>query len=232
MSRPAGESHVDSDVDTPAAFADLRRRFLAAQLAGDRRTAIALVSEARTLANVPPGGIRAHVIGAAQKEIGRLWQRNEISIAQEHMATAISQLALAELFRHEALPERNGRKVVVACVDGELHEFPARLVADELDVAGFDVRFLGASVPLEALMSFIAREDPDLLVISATMAFHVDAVREAVGRVRRIAPHLPVAIGGQVCEWVDSLGRELEADIAGCDASELVRAAKALLKVA
>lgn len=159
-------------------------------------------------------------------------QTNEINIAQEHMATAISQLALAELFRYEDLPEPNGRKVIVACVEGEMHEFPARLVSDELDVAGFDVRFLGASVPLDSLISFIARESPDLLVISATMAFHADNVRSAVMRIRSVVPELPIAIGGQVCAWVESLADELGVEIAGCDASTLVRDAKALLKVA
>ena len=141
---------------------DLQQRFLQAQLAGDRRRAMELVTHARTDGTISSHDIRARVIRAAQQEIGRLWERNAISIAQEHMATAISQLALAELFRHEPPPRRNGRKIIVACVEGELHDFPARLVADELDVAGFDVRFLGASVPLDALLSFIAREDPDL----------------------------------------------------------------------
>jgi MerR family transcriptional regulator, light-induced transcriptional regulator len=210
---------------------DLKRRFLDAQLAGDRRRAVALVTEARAREGVPGGDLRTHVIRASQEEIGRLWQRNEISIAQEHMATAISQLALAELFRHEDLPQPNGRKVVVACVDGELHDFPARLVADELDVAGFDVRFLGASVPADALASLVVRERPDLLVLSATMTFHADAVRAAVRRVRAVAPAVPIAVGGQVCSWVDSLGRELEVEIAGGDAAELIRAARQLLRV-
>ena len=211
---------------------DLQQDFLQAQLAGDRRRAIQLVINAQASSTFSTHEIRMQVIRAAQEEIGRLWQRNEISIAQEHMATAVSQLALAELFRHEPPPMPNGRKVIVACVDGELHDFPARLVADELDVAGFDVRFLGASVPLDALLSFIAREDPDLLVISATMAFHADNVRTAVTRIRSIAPGLPIAVGGQVCEWVDSLGRELELELFGCDAAELVRGARTLLRVA
>jgi methanogenic corrinoid protein MtbC1 len=215
-----------------SAIDELQQRFLQAQLAGDRRRAMELVTDARASSTISAHDIRMGVIREAQKEIGRLWQRNEISIAQEHMATAISQLALSELFRHEPPPRPNGRKVIVACVDGELHDFPARLVADELDVAGFEVRFLGASVPVDALLSFIAREDPDLLVISATMAFHADNVRTAVTRIRTIAPGLPIAVGGQVCEWVASLGRELELDLSGCDAAELVRSAKALLRIA
>lgn len=210
---------------------ELCQQFLDAQLAGDRRGALALLAKARVADGVPTGEIRSGVIRAAQREIGRLWQENVISIAQEHMATAISQLALAELFRHEQPLAPNGCKVVVACVDGELHDFPARLVADELEVAGFDVRYLGASVPLESLLSFMAREDPDLLVLSATMAFHADNLRAAVLSVRRIHPGLPIAIGGQVCEWVDSLGQELGVDIAGCDAARLVHEARQRLGV-
>ena len=211
---------------------DIQRRFLAAQLAGDRHKALGFVAEAYAAGHFTATELRTHVIRASQREIGRLWQRNDISIAQEHLATAIAQLALAELFRHEHPPRQNGRKVIVACVDGELHEFPARLVADELDVAGFDVRFLGASVPTDSLLAFIAREDPDLVVLSATMAFHADSVRAAVARIRSTAPALPIAVGGQVCEWVDSLARDLGVEIAGCDADTLVRDARQLLKVA
>jgi methanogenic corrinoid protein MtbC1 len=208
------------------------RDYLAAQLAGDRRKALALVSALATRGDLSAADVRRHVIRRAQKEIGRLWQQNEISIAQEHMATAISHLALAELFQREHPAAPNGLTVVVACVEGELHDFPARLVADELDVAGFDVRFLGASVPADTLLSFIAREDPDLLVISATMAFHADNVRQLVERVRTTTRgELPIAIGGQVCEWVESLADEAGVELSGCDASDLVRDAKALLKV-
>jgi methanogenic corrinoid protein MtbC1 len=221
-------------VTTPhqPALDDLRGRFLRAQLDGDRRQALALVSDARGDEALSAADIRAHVIGAAQREIGALWQRNEISIAQEHMATAISQLALSELFQHDTPAAPNGRKVIVACVDGELHDFPARLVADELDVAGFDVRFLGASVPLDAMLSFIAREDPDLLVISATMAFHADNVRAAVAQIRRLAPSLPIAVGGQVCQWVATLGQELGLELSGGSAADLVNHAKRVLRVA
>ena len=146
------------------------------------------------------------------------------------MATAISQLALADLFQREQPPMPNGRKIIVACVDGELHDFPARMVADELDVAGFDVRFLGASVPVDSLVSFIARENPDLLVLSATMPFHADNVRTAVAQVRRLAPGLPIAVGGQVCDGVESLARELDVELSGCDVSTLVREARSLLQ--
>ncbi|HEY4059389.1 MAG TPA: B12-binding domain-containing protein, partial [Kofleriaceae bacterium] len=78
-------------------FDVLVQQFVKAQLAGDRRGAVALIVD-----SVQDGAsitdLQALVIGAAQEEIGRLWQSNSISIAQEHLATGISQIALARLF--------------------------------------------------------------------------------------------------------------------------------------
>lgn len=218
-------------------LASAREAFLAAQLAGDRRRAVELVASLTAQHRQRTGAIRSGVIRAAQQEIGRLWQENRITIAQEHMATAISQLALAELFRQEHPLAQNGRMVVVACVEGELHDFPARLVADELDLAGFDVRFLGASVPTDHLITFLAANPPDLLVLSATMAFHADAVREAVRRIREAGAtdaskgRLPIALGGQLCQWVTTLGTELDVEISGGDADDLVQQARSRLGV-
>ena len=216
-----------------ASLADVREQFVAAQLAGDRRRALDLISQAPSLSGASPSEVRAHVIRPAQAEIGRLWQTNAISIAQEHMATAISHLALAALFDKDRPKTPNGRTVIVACVEGELHEFPARLVADELDVAGFEVRFLGASVPTDHLLSFIDREKPDLVVLSATLALHADAVRSTVKRIREAnGRRLPIAVGGQICNWVTALGAELGVEITGCDAAGLVEDAVRLLGVA
>jgi hypothetical protein len=171
------------------------------------------------------------VIRPAQREVGRLWQRNEISIAQEHMATAISHLALADLYQRDQPARHNGKTVIVACVEGELHDFPARLVADELEMAGFNVRFLGASVPADTLVSFVARENPDLLVLSATMASRGPHARHRSPAALDDTGRNPDCGWGQICEWIDSFGVELGVEISGCDATELVRDARALLGV-
>jgi methanogenic corrinoid protein MtbC1 len=217
---------------TTVAVEDFQRAYLAAQLAGDRRQALALVQRIVDDGKLSPGEVRSKVIAAAQREIGELWERNEISVAQEHLATAISQLALAELFQQERSGAPYGQKIIVACVEGELHEFPARLVADELEAGGFAVRFLGADVPTETLVSFLGKEHPDLLVLSATMAFHADNVRQAVKAVREAHPTLPIAVGGQICEWIDSLGSQLAVELAGCDSAALVRDVKRMFDLA
>lgn len=200
-------------------------RYLAAQLGGNRREALRLVVEEGLEHGLDVLEIHT-VVQAAQREIGRLWQLDRISIAQEHMATAISHVVLSHVYQYATPPAPNGRKVLVACVEGELHDFPARLVADALDLAGFEVRYLGASVPTDSLMRMLDQEQPDLLALSVTMTFNVMALRTAVARVREHTQgSLPIAVGGNACAWARDLAAEVGADITGFDAPELVAAA-------
>jgi methanogenic corrinoid protein MtbC1 len=213
-------------------LAGLRERYLAAQLAGDRREALRLVIGEGIGLGLSVLDLQLHVIQEAQREIGRLWQENEINIAQEHMATAISHMALAQLYDEAPHAPSNHKKVVVACVEGELHDLPARLVADALDLSGFEVRYLGADVPLHSLLPMLASERPDLLALSATMSFNLPALREAVKHVREAAPQLPIVVGGAACSDLRSLATELGAAGTGSDATELVAIARRLLGLA
>lgn len=211
---------------------DLRKRYLAAQLRGDRREALRIVICDGLERGASVSELSDHVVGEAQREVGELWQRNELSIADEHMATAISNLVLAQLYEHAAAPPRNGKKVLVACVEGELHELPARLVADALDLAGFSVRYLGASVPTDSLVEMIAAYQPDLVALSTTMTFHITALREAVQRVREATGgRIPLAVGGGACAWSTRLGVELGIDVTADNARGLVDAARRHLGV-
>ncbi len=208
-------------------LADLRARYLAAQLSGDRREALRVVIREGLERGVSVRDLSDEVIGEAQREIGARWQRNEITIADEHMATAISNLVLAQLYERAAPAARNGKKILVACVEGELHELPARVVADALDLAGFSVRYLGASVPADSLLEMIETHRPDLVALSTTMTFHITALRAVVQRIRETPDgRLPIAVGGAACAWSPRLGEELGVDIVANDAPGLVEAAK------
>jgi methanogenic corrinoid protein MtbC1 len=213
---------------TTAGFAELKDFYVDVQLRGDRRAALHFVDELVNQGH-SVGDIQQHVIAAGQREIGRLWEESRIGIAQEHMATAISQLALAQLYRYaQPLPAR-GRKVVVACVEGELHDFPARLVADALDLAGYDTRFLGADVPTGSLIDVLEQENPDLLALSITMPIHATALRRQVKSVReQTGGRIPIAVGGLACAQLQEITAEIRPAILASSAQEMVDAANRL----
>src|SRR5689334_16859803 len=101
-------------------FGSTVRRYLEAQLSGDRMQALGVLVDA-ALAGATIAELLILVVQAAQHEIGRLWQENQLSIAEEHVATAISQFVMAYLFRHFPRQPRNAKKVLIGCVEGELH---------------------------------------------------------------------------------------------------------------
>ena len=203
-------------------FADLRDRYLQQQLRGDRRAAVQFIETALS-EGASVGEVRCRIVQAAQREIGRLWLEDRITIAQEHMATAISQLALAHLFQRDEFRERVNRKILVACVPGEHHEFPARLLADALEVAGYDVRFLGADVPLDSLRHSIDTERPDVVALSVTMPFHLPALRETVSAVCAMKNQgMLIAIGGGLFESSPALSADIGADLVATDADGFI----------
>lgn len=214
-------------------FVALTERFLAAQLSGDRREALRLMVEEGIAKGARVIDLQAHVIRPAQLEIGRLWQTNRVTIAQEHLATGVSQVVMARLYEFVCSTPRNGVVVAVACVEGELHDFPARLVADYLDHAGFTVRYFGANVPTDQTLMMLKSDPPRLLALSTTMSFNVAALRDTVGRVRaEIGATLPILIGGHALQWSPDLARELGVETAPSSPDELIEVVRQLTRVA
>lgn len=221
MRTPSEAETVEVDSDDYCNV--LSRKFLEAQLAADRHAAIRVVIDDGVRRGVDARRIMLDVIRPAQRQIGQLWQDNAISIADEHVATAISQLALAQLYPYATRHANTERRILVACVDGELHDMGARLAADMLDLEGHDVIFLGASVPAESLVARARADRPDMIVLTITMTFHIAALRETVARLRRdLSPVPPIAAGGRALAWCPELKQSLDLAASGEDARALI----------
>ena len=86
------------------------------------------------------------------RHIGDLWHRGEITVADEHLATDISYRVLAlqrEAFR--VADRRTRERVMLAAVEGERHVLGLEMAGALLRHEGFDVRMLGADLPIDSL---------------------------------------------------------------------------------
>ncbi|HEU0013241.1 MAG TPA: B12-binding domain-containing protein, partial [Longimicrobium sp.] len=146
-----------------------RERYLAAIVAGDRRAAFAAVDAARG-DGLDLRALYLDVFQPAMREIGRLWQQNRITVADEHLATAITQAAMARLYDEmfTALGTRDAPLLVAACAETERHEMGLRMLCDLLELDGWDTVFLGASVPTEDLVRMVAERRPRVVALSAS----------------------------------------------------------------
>jgi methanogenic corrinoid protein MtbC1 len=209
----------------------LQERYVSLQLAGERAAARALLLHEGVAAGVRVADLYQGVLQPAQYRVGDLWQRNQISVAREHLATAVTESVMLDLAAAAPRVESTGVRVLVACIEGELHDIGARMVADLLELAGFTVRFLGADVPTDSLLGMLREESPRLLVLSAAMPERLVELREAVARIREAhGARVRIFVGGQIMEWTAEAMRALEVDLAASDALETLSAARQLLQ--
>jgi methanogenic corrinoid protein MtbC1 len=176
---------------------------------------------------VPVKEIYLHVFQASQREIGRLWQTNRLSVAQEHYCTAATQLIMAHLYPRIFRTEKNGRRLVATSIAGELHEIGGRFVADFFEMEGWDTYYLGANSPTPAVVQALAERKAHVLAVSATMTFHVRAVGELVAAVRASEElrDVKIMVGGYPFNVEPELWRRVGADAYAADASEAIAAA-------
>lgn len=148
-------------------------------LQGNRSQALASVAEAMDAgATLPEACVQ--IIQPALYEVGNLWQRNRITVAQEHLASAISQNVLVGAYLKASFLAPTGQSAVFACVEGNHHGLGLRMLSDAFETRGWDAAYLGTDVPTKDLLQDIDTRRPQLLALSASMPQHLSSVRQTV----------------------------------------------------
>jgi len=190
--------------------------YVQAILQGDKRAAVRVVDEA--LRFHPVTAVYRGIVEAAQVEVGNRWALNRISVAREHMATAVSQYVLGELYSRLPVPEKIIGRALITGVEGERHQLGANMVADLLEAEGWSVRFLGTQMPHRDIVQVTEEHEADAVGISATMLFNVPSVSRLIRDLRAVGgKDLRIVLGGRAFRSSPHLWRELGADAAGGD---------------
>lgn len=206
-----GYARVPALADSP--------RYCKAAVSGRQALAQKLMSEVLQ-AGLTLSEACVRLIQPAMVEVGQLWQENRISVAQEHMATAISQNVMARAYLQGTFAPPVGRTAIFAGVAGNHHGLGLRMVADAFETIGWDVLYLGADVPTAALIRQVDGGNADLLALSLSLPSHLAAARETVERLRAELGSRcpPIWVGGRATQMSDRVWRSLKADGWAADA--------------
>ncbi len=142
------------------------------------------------------------LVRRALYEVGTLWEQGKISVATEHLATAISESLLNLTYPRLFAQPRNGRSVVVTCVSNEYHQIGGRMVADIFELNGWRGYFLGANTPLADLLSFITEKRTDAVALSLATVLNLNRLLSTIAAIREAYPQLPILTGGQAFRWL------------------------------
>lgn len=151
--------------------------------------------------NVPVEEIYTQLFQRSLYQVGEYWEMNKISVATEHMATAITESLMIRLQPQLFLTERTGKKAVIACVANEYHQVGAKMVADIFEMYGWDGYFIGANTPFAELIRFLESKNPDVVGLSLSIYYNLPVLKKTIANIRQHFPELPIIVGGQGFRW-------------------------------
>ncbi|MEW6030113.1 MAG: cobalamin B12-binding domain-containing protein [Chloroflexota bacterium] len=149
----------------------------------------------------------------------------ELVMAGEAMKSAIAVLEPA-MKAAGATRQILGR-VVLATVEGDIHEIGKSLVGTMLTSSGFEVHDLGVDVPSDKILAKAEEVGADIIGLSALLTTTMIRQKEVIEQVARRGMKVKVMVGGAPVtrEWV----QKIEADGYAEDAIGAVNVAKELV---
>ncbi|MBF0244999.1 MAG: cobalamin-dependent protein [Planctomycetes bacterium] len=170
--------------------------YFKALMEGDRKACRQILEE-QINGGVEPLVIYTEFFTRSLHRVGLLWERNQISVAREHIASLITEELLALFHPRIFSIPKNEHRALVACSPNEYHQIGGRIVADYMELQGWDTTFVGASTPLPDLMDAIALKQPELVGLSTSLSFNLPSLLKALETIREVYPAIHLLAGGQ-----------------------------------
>lgn len=195
-------------------LAQSRQAFTAALRQGNETAARAVVEQLRTM-GIAPSTIYYDVFAPSMITIGELWEANELTVAEEHLATEITHRLIGLLSPSFSQPRTEAERgsVVLGCVEGERHVLGLRMLADLFRQQGWRVLFLGADVPNGDWIRLALRVNANLVAISAGAERLLPRVEALISELRTTLPHVEIVVGGAVFGRNPELWRQVGATL-------------------
>ncbi len=188
-----------------------------------------VAASALLLGGVPPlTMIEEHVIPALT-EVGKRYERGKIFLPQLMQSAAAAKRAIAEATAQmPAAAPQPEKTIVLATVEGDVHDIGKNIVSTMLQSYGYHVIDLGKSVPPGEVLAALKQTGAKLLGLSALMTTTVPAMRYTIHQVRLAYGNtVKIMVGGAVL--TETLAKEIDADYFAADAMAGVRIAKEAL---
>lgn len=197
-------------------------------LKGNKRTMIEDVKAFLAEGHSPQSVIEEHLIPAIN-EVGELFDKKKYFLPQLISSAEAMELAISHV--EPLLPKKkSGKKmpvVVIATVEGDIHDIGKNLVVLMLKNYGYHVIDLGKDVPKEVIVETAIKENAAIIGLSALMTTTMMRMKDVVEYAKEQNVKAKIIIGGAVI--TQSFADEIGADGYSKDAAEACRLVERLL---
>ncbi|MCX7654100.1 MAG: homocysteine S-methyltransferase family protein [Fervidobacterium sp.] len=144
-----------------------------------------------------PIEIAQTILTNTMEEIGNLYAQNKIFLPHLILAAETVKPIFDKLLSMiEDKESVKLGKVLLATVEGDIHDIGKKIVATILESAGFEVIDIGKDVPASTILQKAKELKPDIIGLSAMMTTTVLQVGEVVKTLRQAGIEIPVIAGG------------------------------------
>ncbi|GFO68355.1 corrinoid-binding protein [Geomonas limicola] len=192
---------------------ELSDRLFSAMIEADRPGASNIVEEALS-GGISPRAVIADVLDPAIVRLGKLWEEQAMSLAQNFVASKIAEDTLLRCVPVRKDRESGKGSVVIGNIEDDFHSLGRRAVSLFLEAAGWDVHDLGNDVPAEQFVEKALEVDACVIAVSAMMqttALNIRKVRELLDA-NDLKGSIKLAVGGAVFNWRPELVAEVGGD--------------------
>ncbi len=184
-----------------------RRQIDTAQLPLDERLASYIIEgtkqglfadlDRKLAQGVPPLDIVNGPLMAGMKEVGRLFNGNELIVAEVLQSAESMKAAVDYLEPHmEKSEDASKGRVILATVKGDVHDIGKNLVDIIFSNNGYDVVNLGIKVPPEALVQASREHRPDVIGLSGLLVKSAQQMVVTAEDLRAAGVEVPLLVGG------------------------------------
>lgn len=148
--------------------------------------------------------IYMEIVTPAMQYVGELWQEDKVTVAEEHLATSVCDFVLSRYgFQFKKQSENRNGKIMFLCLEKEQHMLGTKMAAALCEEKNWDVRMLGANLPLESALSIAADWQPDVIGLSAALPYRLPILGEYVKELEGLAYKPKVIVGGRLASTYD-----------------------------
>lgn len=142
------------------------------------------------------------IVSGAMQHIGELWERDDISVADEHLATATCDFMISR-FHAQTNRKTSSRKAMFLCVEEEQHTLGMRMASLLFEENGWKTRMMGANLPLEHAVSAAEKWKPDVICLSITILYHVPILKSYAKALESLSFHPKIMVGSRLLSMYD-----------------------------
>lgn len=134
--------------------------------------------------------------------IGEGWYAGNVTVQQEHFASALAMRRLEALMAATPPPTRPGR-ILVGCPAEEEHTLAPLMLSLLLRRRGWDILFLGANIPSQNFAATTQTARPHLVILTAQQLYTAASLREIGELIYQV--RVPMAFGGMIFTQITDL---------------------------